>query len=114
MSRAFKSSTDCVTDALGTVIGMSITIPSSSGVRNSRAIGVIDDSATRATTTSPRVDPTRPTLRRPVIHAATTAANSVASRRARLPTGAKPTRNVAPRTQARGAGLSSKNERVGR
>ena len=60
MSRAFRSSADCVTDALGTVIGMSITIPSSSGVRNSRAIGVIDDSATSATTTSPRVDPTRP------------------------------------------------------
>ena len=37
MSRAFRSSTDSVTEALGTVIGMSMTIPSSSGVRNSRA-----------------------------------------------------------------------------
>ena len=49
MSRAFRSSTDSVTDARGTVIGMSMTIPSSSGVMNSRASGCIVWSATRAT-----------------------------------------------------------------
>ena len=41
MSRAFRSSTDSVTDARGTVIGMSMTMPSSSGVMNSRASGGI-------------------------------------------------------------------------
>ena len=40
MSRAFRSSADWVDDIRGTVIGMSITIPSSSGVMNSRPSGV--------------------------------------------------------------------------
>ena len=57
MSRAFRSSAACVTDIRGTVIGMSITMPSSSGVRNSRCSGVIDCAARpgrRAASSPPR------------------------------------------------------------
>ena len=51
MSLAFRSSTDSATDARGTVMGMSMSINSSSGVMNSRDRGSIIGSMTRAEST---------------------------------------------------------------
>ena len=115
MSRAFRSSPDSGADARGTVIGMSITIPSSSGVRNSRpnrrhrAIGDQRDEDEA---------PHRQQSRRPAFggHPDGTIRNraSVASESGRLPTGVKPTTNVRPMTHASAAGRSIKYPSTGR
>ena len=118
MSRAFRSSADCVTEARGTVIGMSITIPSSSGVMNSRPSGVIVCSATSATTT--RLDRARhagSARPRTTSPPATTAANSVAEeQRAGCPAAARPEqeRDAEDPDQRRRAGRAGSEDRAGR
>ena len=83
-----------VTEARGTVIGMSITIPSSSGVMNSRGSGCIVWSATRATIN--RLAGARiahpPAAARSAVE--TRARKTIARKTGRLPSGAKPSRNV--------------------
>ena len=115
MSRAFRSSTDSVTDARGTVIGMSMTIPSSSGVMNSRASGCIVWSATRATQEQARRGEHggQPPPRR-AAPSPPSPRNRIARKTGRLPSGANPSRNVTPSTQASAAGRSIRYDSTGR
>ncbi len=113
MSRAFKSSSDSVTDARGTVIGMSITIPSSSGAMNSRSSGFIDWSAIRATVTRLVGSTTAHTQFFARSAVAAIATNRIARVAGRLPSGTNPRRNVTPSTHASAAGWSIRYERTG-
>ena len=108
MSRAFRSSTPWAIDMRGIEIGMSITIPSSSGVMNSRPRGVTLVLAQSAITIS---NPIANALARQPSVVSPTAINPAASsvRKSQC----KPTQDaariaVAARTQSSGAGWSSR------
>ena len=116
MSRALRSSPDSVTEARGTVIGMSITIPSSSGrhelasERRDRLVGDERDDDQAEPTPATRAEP-RP---RGGGRCDRAPARAFPGTACRLPSGARPTTNVTPSTQTRGAGRSSSDDRTGR
>ena len=106
MSRAFRSSIPWAIDIRGTEIGMSITIPSSSGVRNSRPSGTTFASATRPARTSVAIPNALPLAPVAVSPTARSPPAIEPRKRAREPTAAEATRNVAARSQSSGAGRS--------
>jgi hypothetical protein len=114
MSRSLRSSADSVTDARGTVMGMSMIMPSSSGVRNSLSSGRMVWSATRAMTTRLATAATRTGQRRAAHRLPQTARNSAARNTRRSPSGARPTTRVTPRNQTSGAGRDRQKFSTGR